>query len=994
MLLNGNSKTPSPKIPGKNMPALKNIVRKKILSQNPAGWGKGFRKTEFLGKPQDYLQIIMVFTAFLLMILMGSFFVGHILRTRLQAGAEEALFAAEGNIKAGLAEAEVTLLNSYYVVRSMIDREASQEEILAYLTDATGWMRQRDEGLMSFHGIHGYIRGEFIDSIGLNPGSDYIPQQQPWYQAAVRSGNKVVYTVPYQDAGTGKPIISAARNIDNRKGEIHGILAVDIDITWLVNYVSALKLAPGGYGMLVSQNMTLISHPCETYLGRRIQDLASPGKGSAGSAYIEISPLLWRGGEVSGRRITDTNGTLVTVFFRHMANGWHVGIVTPYRRFYRDLFYAVMGLTVLGFLLACFLSYMLLRLSAAKFRADQENKSKSSFLARMSHEIRTPMNAVIGMSELALREDLGEQGREYVSNIRQAGDNLLSIINDILDFSRVESGKLELINADYILSSLLNDITSIIRIRLNEKPVSFAVRADGILPSILCGDESRIRQVLLNILDNAVKYTREGSITLTVKSDKISAPVAGDTIFLSFEIADTGVGIKPENVEKLFEEFFRINVKASRNIQGTGLGLTITRALCVLMGGSITVDSRYGQGSVFTVSLPQTVIDPRPFTVIENQETKNNGAYRKVKKPETRFTAPDARVLVVDDIATNLSVAKGLLSPYKMRVDCCNSGLETLRLVEKNSYDIVFLDHMMPGMDGIETAAAIRALNKPAVRGLTLIALTANAISGMKDMFLKNGFNDYLAKPIELAKLDGVLEKWIPKSKQQKPAAGGQTGNKAPDVSPAGDSQTAKLPTGPLFSLAGLDAARGIVMTGGTEAGYRRVLAAYRRDAFERLPLLENPPDGETLPSFIIQVHSLKSASATIGAEELSKEAAALEAAGKAKDFPAIREKLPGFRKRLARMVEQLGGSGVLKEAEAGKDAPAPGLEGSLLLPLLVSLKEAFVGNDLREIDYLMEKMEKLESAGEEKALLSDISNRILMAEYDQAREALEKYLG
>jgi signal transduction histidine kinase/HPt (histidine-containing phosphotransfer) domain-containing protein/ActR/RegA family two-component response regulator len=937
-------------------------------------------------------QLAMVFTAFLLMILMGSFFVGRILWARLQAGAEEALFAAEGNIKAGLAEAEVTLLNSYYEVRTMIGQGASQEDILAYLASATGWMRQRNEGLMSFHGIHGYIRGEFMDGMGINPGSDYIPQQQPWYQAAVRSGNKVVYTVPYRDIHTGKPVISVVRNVDSREGEIYGILAVDIDIAWLVDYIAGLELAPGGYGMLVSRNMTLIGHPREAYLGRQMQELASPGGGSAGRGYAEISRILWSGGEVSGRRIVDTDGALATVFFRRMVNGWHVGIVTPYRRFYQDLFYAVAVLTVLGFLLACFLGYMLLRLSAAKFRADQENKSKSSFLARMSHEIRTPMNAIIGMSELALRENLGEQGREYVANIRQAGDNLLSIINDILDFSKAESGKLELVDTDYFLQSLLNDIKSIVHTRLNEKPVSFAIRTEGVLPLILHGNEPRIRQVLLNILDNAVKYTRTGSITLTIKSDRTSAPAKGDTIFLSFEIADTGVGIKPEDMGKLFEEFFRIDANISRDIEGIGLGLTITRALCTLMGGNITADSRYGQGSVFTVSLPQTVVDPAPFEGIKDSETKSCKVYRETEKPGIRFTAPDARILIVDDIVTNLIVAKGLLSPYKMRIDCCGSGLETLRLAEKNPYDIVFLDHMMPGMDGIETAAAIRSSNEPRVRETILVALTANAVSGMKEMFLENGFNDYLAKPIEIAKLDIILERWIPKSKLRKPAAGKYPGGGAARVSPEAAEPAS---AGPLFSLEGLDAARGIAMTGGTEEGYRSVLAAYYRDVLERLPLLENPPDGEALPLFVIHVHALKSASATIGAAELSKKAAALEAAGKEGDLPAIREKLPDFRKELARLAEQLEESGVLKEPGAGEDDPASEAEGpSPLLPLFVSLKEAFAGNDLREIDYLMEKIEKSAPSGKEKAVLSDISNRILMAEYDQAREALERYLG
>ncbi|MDR3192491.1 MAG: response regulator [Treponema sp.] len=1053
---------------------------------------------------KNYPQLVMVFAAFLLMILMGSFFMGRILRNRLRAGAEEALFAVEGNIKAGLAEAEVTLHNSYYIVRNMINQGASQQEVLDYLKGITGWMRQRSGGLMEFYGIYGYIRGEFIDSIGLGPGKEYVPQRQPWYQTAVRSGTRVGYTVPYRDERTGEMIISAVRNLDTPEGEIYGILAVDIDIAWLVNYTASLKLAPGGYGMLISRNMTLMGHPSRAYLGSQMRDLASSGGSSAGKAYIGISQTLWGGGEVSGLRIVDTSGVQVTVFFRRMVNGWYVGIVTPYRRFYQDLFYAIAVLTLLGFIMAGLLSYILLRLSAAKARSDEENKSKSSFLTRMSHDIRTPMNAIIGMSELALREDLSERCREYVSGIRQAGDNLLSIIDDILDFSKIESGKLEIVNADYFFPSLLNDIISITRVHLYEKPVLFVTRIEGSLPLVMRGDEFRIRQILLNILDNAVKYTKEGSITLSIKNSNDAKPGAGDTILLSFEIADTGVGIKPEDREKLFEGFSWIDTKINRDIEGIGLGLTIARNFCVLMGGNITVDSSYGQGSVFTVNLPQKVVDATPFARVENPETKSvlvyggsriqgesiaytadklgvpcamasnpadfleqlkkhawgfvftssllfdkvreilgespetalvllaeygetaragvrvlslpvhpvslanilngkrdNKVYNKTENPEFRFTAPDARVLIVDDIATNLSVAKGLLSPYKMRIDCCGSGLEALRLAEQNRYDLVFLDHMMPGMDGIETAAAIRALDKAHAKDLPLVALTANAIAGMREMFLEKGFNDYLAKPIEIAKMENILEKWIPKSKQRKPTGSGReikTEDRAepgePPPSPGENSQKAADSAGkPPFFIEGLDTARGIVMTGGTEAGYRGVLAAYYQDALERLPLLEKPPEKGELPSFVIQVHALKSASASIGAADLSKEAMELETAGKAGDLPAIREKLPGFREKLRRLTGELEKSGVLEEPDINEEDSASETEGAFL-PLLVSLREAFGRNDLREIDRLVEKLENAAPAGKEKKLLSNISDKLLMAEYDEAREALEEFLG
>jgi CheY-like chemotaxis protein len=404
------------------------------------------------------------------------------------------------------------------------------------------------------------------------------------------------------------------------------------------------------------------------------------------------------------------------------------------------------------------------------------------------------------------------------------------------------------------------------------------------------------------------------------------------------------------------------------------------------------------EGGKFQIQPVQPV---SPVNILNGK--MNNKEYNKIEKPEIPFTAPRARVLVVDDIATNLSVAKGLLSAYKMRIDCCDSGLKTLRLVEKNLYDIVFLDHMMPGMDGIETAAAIRTLDKPYARDLPLVALTASAISGMKEMFLGKGFNDYLAKPIEILEMKNILEKWIPKSKQLK-AAGNDRETKAGEgpemegpspVSP-GPSQTASASAGkPLFALEGLDTAKGIAMTGGTETGYRGVLAAYYKDALKRLLLLENPPEKGDLSSFVIQVHALKSASASIGAVELSKEAAELERAGKAGDLPAIRKKLPAFRERLARLAGELKKNGLLEDPGAGEeDSPASGAEDPSILPLFVSLKEALGGNDLREIDRLVQALEKAAPAGKEKKLLSDISDKILMAEYEEAQEALEKFLG
>jgi CheY-like chemotaxis protein len=581
----------------------------------------------------------------------------------------------------------------------------------------------------------------------------------------------------------------------------------------------------------------------------------------------------------------------------------------------------------------------------------------------MSHEIRTPMNAIIGMSELAIREYGKQDGLNFIAEIRQAGTNLLSIINDILDFSKIEAGSLQIIDAPYDTASLLNDALTIIQVRIKEKPVRLISEIDQALPSTLEGDETRVRQILLNLLSNAAKYTDDGFVKFSASGER----TGGSMINLTFCVEDSGIGIKPEDMGKLFGDFVRVDQSRNMNVEGSGLGLVIARNLCRVMGGDISVKSEYGHGSVFTASITQHIVDERPIGDI-------GGRISAAPRYENvRFTAPGVRVLLVDDIATNLIVAKGLLAPYEMDVSACLSGREAVDIIARETFDMVFMDHMMPEMNGVEATAAIRAMDGEYFKTVTIIALTANAISGMREMFLANGFNDYLAKPIEIPKLNEIMERWIPEERREKH-----------EYRPR-DSVT-QSSFG--MEISGLDAARGLSMTGGTVEGYIKVLETYCADAGKRLEILSSPPDEKGLELFTIHVHALKSASASIGAAALSKKAETLEDAGKRRDIAAIAEGLDEFREELSLMVERI------RRALPPKEADSAGGEAVPDKTVLLRLKEALEREDVGTADGMLDELQGSKSFGRETAeLLSGISDCLLLSDFKASSEMIDKFL-
>ena len=486
------------------------------------------------------------------------------------------------------------------------------------------------------------------------------------------------------------------------------------------------------------------------------------------------------------------------------------------------------------------------KLIAMSELAERANNAKSNFLANMSHEIRTPMNSILGMNEMILRESGDGEVIEYASNIKSAGKTLLSIVNDILDISKIESSKMELIPAKYELVSTIADIINMNEQKAVNKGLEFQVTADETMPRELYGDEVRVRQIILNVVNNAIKYTHEGGVLVNVRGQDNS----GGMITLVIEVCDTGIGIKEENRKSLFQSFSRLDENINRTIEGTGLGLAIAKQLVDKMEGHIDVESVYGGGSTFTIYIPQKVESAVPLGDYRQQL---HSAVESQKQYSRSFVAPDARILAVDDNEMNLEVIKGLLKQTLVKIDLAMSGAECLAKLENSQYDLIFLDHMMPEMNGIEVLQHIKAHRL--AEGVPIIALTANAIVGASEIYLSYGFDDYLSKPIVYEDLEKLIVSHLSKDKLRYIY---------------GESEVTHLP--PMY-IDGLDTAIGLKYAGHSMENYNEILKAYVRSTQSALEKMTKYEVTEDLENYAILAHAMKSTSKSIGALELSEAA-------------------------------------------------------------------------------------------------------------------------
>jgi len=605
----------------------------------------------------QFKQILFIIAAFFLMVTLGGFFVSSVIRRQSSSTVTVALNETEKTILAYLREPKIAFDNICTAVIDMLDRGDSQEAVLSYLTQTSDMLTGQEDGIQGFTDVYGLIRGEFLSENDM--GGDFIPQQMPWYQTAIRS-KEAEYTAPYTDPKTGVVLMSLAREIYGKSGEYYGVMALDIDLSWLTDYAGSLSFAEGGYGMIVNQHLYTLAHPIEKYRNASLREL--------GADYAEISDMLRTGREVSAVKIKDTDGKRAIVFFKKLYNGWFVGVAMPVNSYYAQLYTAIFVLAVLGIVLAAILSHILLRLSGDKMRADEENRAKTSFLARMSHEIRTPLNAIIGIAQIQLqKEDLPEEYAEYFEKIYNSGENLLGVIKDILDMAKIDSGA--------------------------------------------------------EIPGNTIPY----------------APA------------------------------------------------------------------------------------PKP-----NQSV-------------TREPMPYGKVLVVDDVETNLYVAETLLHEYELEIETAASGFAAIDKVNGGMvYDIIFMDHMMPFMDGIET---VRKLRAGGYKG-AIVALTANALAGNDKMFAEKGFDGFISKPIDPRQLDDVLNRFIRSCHPDE--AGKYKAKTEPPV------------------IAAMNP---------------KIFEIFCRDAEKAIVTLRETAETDNLKLYATTAHAMKSASANVGEHEISESAAKLERA-------------------------------------------------------------------------------------------------------------------
>jgi signal transduction histidine kinase/DNA-binding NarL/FixJ family response regulator/HPt (histidine-containing phosphotransfer) domain-containing protein len=946
----------------------------------------------------SWKQALLVLIAFLIMTVASYVYVSTVMKRQSDLHGRSEIKRYQTSLRALIQANDDALLHVSSMMALNLDRKATADEQLNVLRTMTNVFSNQKNIQNVFQSVYGFLDGNFIDGSGLISGAFFNPKTASWLRGAVLTTG-IYHSEPFIDNRTGNPVASLSMVVFDKSGESRGVLAIDYLLAPVVEEVSDFKVGGVGFGILIDSKKNILSHPEKEMVGRRLDDIPW-FSGISKNLPKDYADVMVEWFNINGRQHIG--------FFSRLENNWYLGIMAPKNAYYAEVVAMFPAILAISLFLTALLSVVLIRLNMARQRSDEENRLKSSFLARMSHEIRTPMNAIIGLSELAQRDFGKPASLGYIKNIRKAGGNLLSIINDILDFSKIESGKYQVNIQPYQTGRLLAEVMVMMNVRLGEKPLLFLTDIDENIPRGLLGDDRSIRQVLVNLLSNAIKYTEKGFIKLTVRSE----PVDEGQIRLVFAIEDSGLGIKKEDMANLFGDFVRLkDSTGNRYVEGSGLGLAIAKNLCQMMGGDLTVESKYGEGSIFTATFCQAVSD---HGLIEHLPDLAFETEPDELSHKTVYTAPDYSIMIIDDVSTNLMVVQGLIEPYGMQVTCCLSGAEAVSKAKNEYFDMYFIDQMMPGMDGLETLKKLKEI-WPASQKVTTVAFTANAVSGAKEMLMDSGFDDFISKPVLAADLAALFDKWVPKdvwvkSRERNLNEDSQNEAALRPVSiktgidaliKEGDDDFLKSISGhpgfyPLESLKKLPKADLKL--------YRKILTLFLQDAENLTKMMGIPFLGDFKPpnqgpgnheegvfdlqAVTVNVHALKSATYNIGAIGLSQRAAALEAEARSGNLAVFTDGTFGAFLADLDLLRSF-----LKEALVGDHSQAtPQLETATLVDLksLKELKEALQAKNVTEADRLIDEL--IETANEtDKELLSEISNQILISEFAMALVFVER---
>ncbi len=793
-----------------------------------------------------------------------------------------------------------------------------------------------------------YKKHTVIMNNGWKPDPDWKVEERDWYKETEKSSEGYSISSPYYDEQTGNYCITVSKIVYGQRGEFLGIFGIDLYMDKIID-IFGNSYDDLEYVFLVDSNGDIINHPNPEYQMSKDHKV-----NIADTPYLEA----YNAGDTKLTTFVDYDGVRrCALVGADAATGFSVILVSRWADVY--LYQLVYVLGFLIFLVAVIVAIILLlnkvirsqanmnmKLSAAVKRAEAAGRAKSDFLAQMSHEIRTPINAVIGMDEMILRESDDQNIREYATDIKTASKTLLTLINGVLDFSKIESGNMEIISVKYETSELIDNLVNMISDRAAKKNLTLELDIDEKLPRVLYGDDVRIRQVVTNLLTNAVKYTEKGNVTLIMRGENIS-----DTeCILYVEVKDTGIGIKKEDMDKLFQSFRRIEETRNRTIEGTGLGMSIVDGILKLMDSELMVSSEYGKGSSFSFRISQSVVDVTPIGEYQRHRmAKAEGTLNREMK------IINADILAVDDNEMNLKVVKGLMKKLEVVPDLASSGKEAVEKVRNKHYDIIFIDHMMPDMDGIETLKHLK--NESLIDESTVaVALTANAIAGAKEMYISEGFMDYLSKPIAPEELDKLLEKYLPEGScvyGGSKAADGASGAGANDgmVEDAGDGASVSMAADGTSGAGandgtvedagdGASVSKAVDGTSGTDANgdsgsggqdfvsvlsqrgvntkaalgfamndeefYKDLLVTYADTFEEKAASIKEYFDAENWNDYKIQVHALKSSSRTIGFDKLADMALEQENAAKALNAEVIKSGFEALMEEYAKAVDTI----------------------------------------------------------------------------------------